>query len=188
MVITVSQTAGIKCQVGDSSLLIDPPSNKKGSLILKTHTEMPVDSFKSMETVHGPGEYEIADIRVKGIELKEESDTKTIRSAYVVEFENIHLAFITDISNNLKEDALDKLGEIDVLFLSADTKKLKPKDLASLIKQVSPSIIIPITDSTAKVLSEEMGQKVKAEEKLVIKKKDIIKEGISNKLVWLKTK
>ena len=38
-----------------------------------------------------------------------------------------------------------------------------------------------------KLLAEELGQKVKIEEKLVIKKKDLDKEQIVGKLVWLKS-
>jgi len=188
MVITASESAGIKCQVGDFSLLIDSPSGKKGSLILKTCTEASVDSFSSPEVIYGPGEYEVSGVRVRGVQLPEDSDKGVIRSMYTARLEGMNLAFFLDISINPTEDSLDRLGEIDVLFISVETNKLKPKQITALIKQIDPSIVIPVTDKTAKVLSEEMGQKVKAQEKLVIKRKDLVKEDIANKLVWLKTK
>lgn len=188
MVITVTDSAGIKCQVGDFSLLIDSPSGKKGNLILKTRTEMPVDSFSSPEVIYGPGEYEISGVRVRGVLLPEDSDKGLIRSMYTVRLEGMNLAFFLNISATPPEDSLDRLGDVDILFVSADTKKFKPKQITALIKQIDPSIVIPITEKIAKVLSEEMGQKVRAEEKLVIKRKDLVKEDIANKLVWLKTK
>ena len=188
MIITVSESAGIKCQVGDFNLLIDSPSGKKGNLILKTHTEMPVNSFSSQSIIYGPGEYEISGVRVRGVLLPEDSSDKVLRSMYTAQLEGMRLAFFLDISANPSEDSLDRLGEIDILFISVDTKELNPKQITALIKQIDPSIIIPTTDKTAKMLSEEMGQKVKAEEKLVIKRKDLVKEDIANKLVWLKTK
>lgn len=188
MVITASPAYGIKCQVGDFSLLVDPPSEKKGNLILKTLTEIPVDSFDSQSVIYGPGEYEISGVRVRGVMLPGESDSKNIKSVYTAELDGMHLAFFLNILTNPPEDALDKLGEVDILFISVDTKTFKPKQITSLIKQIDPSIVIPITDTTAKVLNEEMGQKAKAQEKLVIKRSDLIKEDVANKLIWLKTK
>jgi len=188
MVITVSENAGIKCQAGEFSLLVDSPPQRKGNLILKTCTELPVDSFSSPEIIFGPGEYEISGVRVHGIALPDEASPKEIRTAYSVNLDDMSLAFLIDITSEPSEDAMDKLGEVDILFFSLDTKGLKAKQAITLIKQVDPSIIIPANDKTAKFLSEEMGQKIKAEEKFTVKKKDIIKEDIANKLVWLKTK
>ncbi len=82
-------------------------------------------------------------------------------------------------------EVLDRLGEIDILCLSANLAKLKAKEVVNLIKQIDPKIIIPIEEKMVKVLAEELGQKVKAEEKLVVKRKDLLKEEVSNKLVWL---
>ena len=188
MVITVSDSAGIKCQAGEFSLLVDSPPKRKGNLILNTHTALPIDSFSSEDTVFGPGEYEISGVRVRGIALPEESNAKEIKTIYAAELDGMHMAFLIDIVSEPSEDALDKLGEVDILFFSADLKNLKTKQLISLIKQIDPSIIIPVNDKIAKTLMEEMGQKVKAEEKLTIKRSDLMKEGMTNKLVWLKTK
>ena len=188
MVITVSETAGIKCQVGDFSLLVDAPSGRKGGLMLKTKSKFPVDTFTPTETIYGPGEYEISGVRVLGLPMPNGSDKDTIKSIYLAELENAKLAFLRNLSVMPPEGTLDKLGEVDILLLSVDTKKLKPKQVTSLIKQLDPSIIIPTDEKTAKMLAEEMGQKIKAEEKLVIKRKDLISKDLSNKLVWLKTK
>jgi hypothetical protein len=183
MVITVSETAGIKCQVGDFSLLVDAPSGRKGSLILETKSELPVDTFTPAETIYGPGEYEISGVRVLGFPVPGEHNGKnTIKSTYTVELG------LKDISSASPEEMLDKLGEVDILFLSVDTRKLNPKQTISLIKQLDPSVIIPVSEKTAKMLADEMGQKIKAEEKLVIKRKDLVSGDMSNKLIWLKTK
>jgi len=149
---------------------------------------MPIDSFGSGGIVYGPGEYEISGVKVRGVGLAGESNGKSIKSIYTAELDGLRLAFFLDISIDPPDEALDKLGEIDILFLSADTSKIKTKQIISLIKQIDPSIIIPVTDKLAKLLISEMGQKVGAEEKFVIKKKDLIKEGMTNKLVWLTTK
>lgn len=188
MVITLQTHAGPKCQVGDFSLLVNPPSNKKGSLILKTKNEIPIDSFTGTEVIGGPGEYEIDGVRIRGIELTKESAVKEISTAFTVELDGIAIAFIIDISDELTKDELDALRSVDILFLGIDTKKITEKHIKSLIKKVDAKIIIPTDDKTAEYLADALGQKVSSEEKLVIKKSDLSKGDMVSKLVWLKTK
>lgn len=210
MVVSVSPTAGIKCQVGDFSVVVDPSTKqksaagggnkkekdaqpgadsasvKKGRLVLSTETNEPFDSFLSQDMIDGPGEYEISGVRVRGINLG--GDGKSIKTAYSAEFDDIRLAFLIDLPKEPSGEVLDRLGEVDMLFISADSKKLNSKQLATLIKQIDPRIVIPLSDAAAKKLAEELGQKVKAEEKFVIKKKDLLSESTTHRLVWLKTK
>lgn len=183
MVVSLSPP-GVKCQVGDFVMFVNPPSDRKASLILETKAVLPVKFPLSPEVVAGAGEYEVAGVRVKGVSLG--SDSGELRTAYATELEGIHLAFLGKLEEEPASDALDKLGAVDILFFEAEPAKLKAKQLVGLIKQIGPKIIVPLGDKTAKLLSEELGQKVKAEEKLVIKKKDLEKEEIANKLIWLK--
>lgn len=187
MVITVSDSAGIRCQAGEFSLLVDAPPKRKGNLILNTRVALPIDTFVADGTIFGPGEYEISGARVHGIGVPAESSAKEIKTIYGVELDGIKMAFLIDMASQLEDDSIDNIGEVDILFFSADSKKMKDKEIISLIKQIDPGIIIPATDEAAKMLVEEMGQKVKPEEKLTVKKGDFVKEDITNKLVWLKT-
>ncbi len=157
----------------------------RADLILQTRAKLPLGFPPSPETVTGAGEYEISGARIKGISLGKEAGDDFLRTIYAVELEGIHLVFVGDLQDESVSDALDKLGAIDILFLSVSGGKAK--GIAALIKQVDPKIIIPVGDKTAKLLAEELGQKVKAEEKLVIKKKDLEKEQIAHKLIWLKS-
>jgi len=186
MVINMLSTSGVKCQVGDFSVLVDTPPGRKGNLILETKTRMPVDSFGSQDVIQGPGEYEIGGVRVRGAAIAKESSPSEIKTAYGVELDGIKLGFLGSIETVLEDDVLDALGEIDILFFSADIKKLKAKQITTLIKQTTPIVIVPTDEKLVKLLAVELGQKVKAMDKLVVKKKDILKEGAANKLVWLK--
>jgi len=188
MVITPLPALGIKCQVGDFSVLVDAPPSKKGGLNLRTETIFPVNSFEDLETIHGPGEYEIEGVRIKGVALPEESTPKAIKTAYKVELDGIHLGFLGKLETIPKDKPLDLLGEIDILFVSINPKKINGKQLITLIKQISPHIVIPTDEAAAKLLAQEMGQKARSEEKFVVKRKDLDKEESTNKLVWLKTK
>lgn len=184
--------SGVRCQVGDLVVLALPSVAlakegrlPKADLILHTKTKLPIEFPPSPETVAGAGEYEISGARVKGIGLYGEADRGFLRTIYAVELEGIRLVFLGEIEDESISDALDKLGAADILFLSVSDEKTKR--IAALIKQIDPKIIIPTDDKTAKLLAEEFGQKIKAEEKLVIKKKDLEKEQSAHKVIWLKS-
>ena len=185
MIITLLSPSGVKCQVGDFTLVVDPPRARGGNLILRTETKVPVESFPGSEVIQGPGEYEISGAKIKGVALAEEAAATHLKSFYEVGLDGMRLAFMSGLNYLPTSEALDRLGEIDILCLSVNLAKLKAKEVVNLIKQIDPKIIIPIGEKMVKVLAEELGQKVKAEEKLVVKRKDLLKEEVSNKLVWL---
>ncbi len=178
-------STGVKCQVGDFVLLVDPPTPlRAGDLILKTKTDWPLDTSSPPEVIQGPGEYEIKGVRIKGFELTND-DAGHLKTSYLVDLEGIRLSFLDELLVEPSKEVLGELGEVDILFISADFGKSKTRQLTSLVKQVDPKIIVPTDDKTAKALAEELGQRPAAEEKLVIKKKDLTSE-VTNKLIWLK--
>ncbi len=184
MVISLLGPSGIRCQVADFSLLVDPPTKKKGGLTLYTETKIQSEALSGEGEIDGPGEFEISGVKVRGVSLKS-NDKNRLKTAYVARLDGMRLGFLNGLSNPITQEDLDKLGEIDVLFIDPEISPLSIKDIATLIKKVEPDIVIPLTDKGVKKLSEELGQKVKAEEKLVLKAKDLEKEeGV--KIIWLK--
>ena len=196
MIISISPP-GIKCQVGDFVMVVeasaDPDLGTKAGrplradLVLRTKTNLPIEFPLPPEIVAGAGEYEISGVRVKGISLDGETNGRLLRTIYSAELEGIRLSFLGELSGDAISQALDKLGAVDILFLSVEPGKLKAKEITTLMKQLDPKMIIPVDDKTVKLLAEELGQKIEAHEKIVIKKKDLDKEQITNKLVWLKS-
>jgi hypothetical protein len=192
VIITLSSVGGLKCQLGELSLVVDPSPSAKlvegKSLILFTKTDWPSTFIGSREIVLGPGEYEIGGIRIKGVKLAGETGEKFLRTAYLVNSDGLRLSFWGELRAGPTESELEQLGEIDVLFFSASAKKQDAKWLHSLVKQVDPPIVAPTDETTVRLLAEEMGQAPSATDKLVLKKKDFLAENLVTKLVWLKTK
>ena len=184
MVISLLGPSGVRCQVADFSLLVDPPAKKKGNLVLETEAKIDEIDFPEEGRIRGTGEYEVAGVKVRGIDVG--GDKKTLRTAYAVRFDNIRLGFLNGLSGQLNQSVLDKLGEIDVLFINPELSNLSSKELVALIKRVEPRILVPMTDKGAKMLLEEFGQKTPQEEKLILRAKEINEaEGI--KVIWLKS-
>ncbi|PIR97991.1 MAG: hypothetical protein COT89_01945 [Candidatus Colwellbacteria bacterium CG10_big_fil_rev_8_21_14_0_10_42_22] len=184
MVISLLGPSGIRCQVADFSLLVDPPTKKKGNLVLETEVDVSKKDLPEEAVVAGAGEYEISGVRVRGINLG--NGGGVLQTAYAVKFDDIRLGFLAGLKKAPNQNALDELGETDILFVNIESSVLPKKELVSLIKRIEPSILIAPTDKGAKTLMEEFGQKVSREEKLVIKAKDINRED-KNKIIWLKS-
>lgn len=169
-----------KIQTPNFNLIVDPETapavgnRLKGDLTLHTLSKEP---FPVMENeVSGPGEYNIGPARIKGVMIARESDNTKVRTGYAVELDEIKLGFLGDIESDLDAETLDALGEIDIVFIPA-----KSPAAMRYVKSLDPRIVIPAGD--AKKLASELGQEIEAQEKLVIKKKDMESEGKSRLVV-----
>lgn len=181
MVIKTIPVGGINCQFSDITLLVDPASQQKGDIILKTKADFPLKPSSS-EVINGAGEYEISGIKIRGINIDKETMPDFLRTAYVVGMDGMRLGFLGALNSELNEDVIDKLGEVDILFVPTGKDCIDVKGANALIKQIEPKIVIP-TGADIKDLAEELGQKPEFQEKLVIKKKDL--EENTTKLIWM---
>lgn len=182
MIIRISKSAGVVVEARELKLSVNPASNVSATLTLRTKIELPVVSA-GPEIIQGPGEYEVAGIKVRGISLEKESSAKLLATAYIVDMDDLRLCFLPQSVKSFDEGFLDQLDEVDILFLDStdDVKKT-----ADFIKDIEPRVVVLKGDKYVKVLAEELGQSVESVDKLSIKKKDI-NEG-ETKLVWIKEK
>src|SRR3989344_5884292 len=141
MVISLSPP-GIKCQVGDFVMLALPSVAlakegrlPKANLILYTEVGLPVGFPLPPNLVAGAGEYEISGVRVKGVSLeKEKNNGQLFKTVYLAELEGIRLAFLGELESESIDEIIDKLGTVDILFLSVPHGGTK--QITTLIKQV----------------------------------------------------
>ena len=173
-----------KVQTPDFSVVIDPESSGsgnrlKGDLTIRTSSKLGADNISINNVVEdeisGPGEYEIAGVTVRGVGVS--GGEGEIRSVYKVIIDGISFGVLGNIDFELKEDALDMLSDIDILFVPSNGVTGK------LVKSIEPKIVIPGWGDPKKAMID-IGQKPDPEEKLVIKKKDI-EEMEGTKLVIL---
>ncbi len=195
MIIKTSKSLGFVCEARSSSLdagefklAVDPEQNNeknndKITLILKTMAKLPISSYSPLNLIQGAGDYEVSGVKVLGIPLDKESDSKKLRTAYVVTMDDMNLFFPGDVKADLDEDFLEDIGEIDLFFVSSETDI---KETLTLIKNIEPKVVICGSDKNAKALSGELGQSVEPADKVSFKRKDIDGEG--TKLIWLKEK
>ncbi|HUY69892.1 MAG TPA: MBL fold metallo-hydrolase [Candidatus Tyrphobacter sp.] len=178
MVITPFQNGGLKCQVSDFSLLVDAPAGSRGEVSLRTKTDWP---FKESEEIKTAGEYEIGGLRVTGFNLENESDPKSLRNVFLANFDEIKLCFLGELKSDLPEAVLDRLSEIDILFMPVGGPALEAKKAVSLVKRLEPSLTVYFPCADLKALAAELGQKPEVLDKLSLKKKDL--SGLSSRSV-----
>lgn len=153
---------------------------------------------KTPFVIHGPGEYEVQKIFIKGFpstsHYRGSSRPNTI---YIVTLEGMSLCFLGALSFASAEKKIDPklfedIDEIDVLFVPiGGDGVLSPSEAHDVAVSLQPKVIIPIhygdTIGEKNVLSvflKEGGSKeIKPIDKLTIRKKDV--EGKSGDIIIL---
>ena len=189
MIINYLGNGSFKLQSGSVSLLADAESNRfKADVSLRTIAASdiaPATASSGDTEISFPGEYEVKGIEISGINISEESTEKFLKTAYLVKWEGIKLAFLGHLSKSLSAATVEELDEPDVVFLPVGGGHfLSPEEAAKLAKKLAPSFVIPAFYKNPADFLKAMGQKSEPEEKLVFKKKDL--EGAKNKVVVLK--
>lgn len=216
MIITYYGSLCVKAQIGDVSVSFNPPLRSDGKTprfssnvaLFSTREKDQHFSHSSPEKdvfiIDGPGEYEVGGIFIKGVLVEKEEDGKPARTdedrggkkmntVYSVLFDDINLCHLGAIStSDLKPEALEALGSVDILFVPIAGGNVATPGIASkLATSFQPHIVVPLygTDKGEDVsalklfLKEEGAEDIKPVDKLTIKKKDI--EGKDEEVVVL---
>ena len=145
---------GANCVVIKSkngTLVVDPTDNvkvnevsNKDAIVLATQAEFaPKDATFIIDM---PGEYEVNDISVTGIPMKRhiDPDGKNVTS-YRVSVEGVRIAVLGHIEAPISDDDLEAIGVIDIAIIpvGGGGYTLDARDAASVVRQLSPKIVIP---------------------------------------------
>lgn len=130
--------------------------------------------------VAGPGEYEVGDVTARGFGVSTKYDGEDrFNTMYYATLEGINMLFLGSITDpKIDPKILEEFGDIDILFVPIGGKDmLDPAAAAGLAVQLEPKLIIPMhyTDADLKAFLKEAGaESSKPQEKLTLKKKDIL--------------
>ncbi|MDO8669715.1 MAG: MBL fold metallo-hydrolase [Candidatus Buchananbacteria bacterium] len=143
------------------------------------------DSF----IISTPGEYETKGVFIYGFPAyhdNKEGKEKGNITIFKINAENISLAHLSDLGHDLNDELLDKIGNIDILFLPiGGTFTIDAKKAAEVVSAIEPRIVIPmhykIPNLKVKLNSiddflKESGLPSEKMDKLKITKKDLPQE------------
>jgi L-ascorbate metabolism protein UlaG (beta-lactamase superfamily) len=134
--------------------------------------------------VSGPGDYEVKEIFIKGVQSEAYiAGKKYINTIYLFSVDNINIAFFGALSNlELSKEAHEAINSPDIIFIPVGGKGvLDAKMSAKLASSLEPKLIIPMDydDTSLKAFLKELGEeKAEVVDKLTLKRKDLEnKEG-----------
>ncbi len=199
MIITYNTLESFKVQFGDTVLAFNPVSKKSklpassfgADIALVSLNDPDMNGIETVSrgdknpfVVSGPGEYEFADVFIRGFASKSNyGGEERINTVYLVTLEDMRLCFLGALSDpKLSPDTLEEFGDIDILFVPVGNDGvLNPAEASKMGVSLEPHIVIPMhgTPDTIKAFLKEEGESgIVPVEKLTIKKKDIAeKEG-----------
>ncbi|MEN9413366.1 MAG: hypothetical protein RLZZ342_453 [Candidatus Parcubacteria bacterium] len=195
MIITYHTGACVKVSAGDTSLVFGPVSKSSKNFkptnfgadvafVSLKHPDMNgVEEAgrgdKQPFEVFGPGEYEIKEVVVAGFQTKSEyAKEQRLNTAYAVDFDGLHVLYLGAVSETALPAELLEMDSPDVLIIPVGGEGvLAPAEAHKLAVKLEAKIVIPILydDKTLKQFLKEAGAEgTKAEDKLTIKKKDVV--------------
>ena len=196
MVITYNGDNYFKIQSGEEAILIDPTNQRayKGTVAVlntKQPTLSPAPEATEPFWIEHQGEYEIKGIRITGWSAEANKNNKdnenSQRTIYKIEFDDINIGVLGYIEDEPSQEIQEFLKAVDIIIAPASGKPyLTPASLAKILRQIEPGIIIPSLfkkPDEIKQFLKELGQTPKEEEKLVIKKKDIVEKAMTVKVL-----
>lgn len=154
-------TIRIEAKSGDkeATVLTDPFANEASlrmprtvepDILLLSHQDRKCFSLDNVQgrpfTVSDPGEYEIKDVFVNGIQDKTvEPEEKARPVIYRLDVEGINVAFLGQLRRKLTDFEVEELDEIDVLLLPVGGGEVMDSKLASeTISVIEPRIVVPL--------------------------------------------
>lgn len=133
--------------------------------------------------ISGPGEYEVKDIVVFGFPSESEyGGEKRINTLYSVSFDGLSVFYAGAVGTTTLPKDIEDMDAPDILIVPiGDKGALTPAQAQKLAVALEAKIVIPIAydEKSLKLFLKEAGaEAVKPEEKLTLKKKDVVgKEG-----------
>ena len=202
MVITHHKGEFVKITRGDTTLAFNPISKDSklsgpkfgADVVLITTADKDFNGVGQVTygdrdpfVVHGPGEYEVERIFIKGFpSTSYYGGAERPNTIYIVTLEGMNICFLGALSIDKKDKGLDpKIFEdidgIDLLFVPIGGEGvLTPAEAHSIGVKLEAKVVIPIhyegigkEDSLKAFLKEGGAEKQKPVEKLTIKKKDV---------------
>mgnify|MGYP000465730420 CR=1 FL=1 len=192
-------------------MVTDPFSNEIGfklprveaDVLLVSHQHHDHNNVKGVGgnpfLIEGPGEYEIRGIFIQGVPSfhdSKEGKERGRNTIYTIDAEDMRICHLGDLGQKeLTPEQLDKIDNVDILMVPVGgTYTVDAKGASGIISQIEPRIVIPMHYKIPKLkiklegvdrFLKEMGKKTsEAQQKLLIKKKDLPKE--ETKIIVLK--
>jgi len=196
----------ISIKVNKTRFVIDPAIDKmkiknpklKGAVMMMTNsyetlTEVDLHDKDVEFTITTPGEYEVHDVNIVGVDTPasldvhdDSGDDKVYNTAYSLRSDGLAVGVLGHPATLLTESIYETLGTVDVLIcpVGGGGITLDAVAAAKIVKEIDPALVIPVHYAQSGVVYEveqaelkdfvsELGVPHRNEDKLKIKKSDL---------------
>lgn len=121
----------------------------KDSIQVVTEERFLVDNDSFRLVFDGPGEYEVADVSLKGVPAKRhiDADADTPASTvYRADIDGVKVAILGNIAPTLTDQQLEDIGLVDIAVVpvGGGGYTLDATAASTLVRQLEPKVVIPI--------------------------------------------
>jgi L-ascorbate metabolism protein UlaG (beta-lactamase superfamily) len=151
-----------------ATVVIDPKLSSVGlkdfvvkdAIQLNTTEDQLVDAPQKI-TISGPGEYEAADVSIKGIAAIGHIDHTDVKKStmYTIQTSETRIGVLGHVRTPLAEQQLEELGTLDILIVpvGGGGYTLDATEAIAVTRQIDPKVVIP-THYADSALSYEVTQ------------------------------
>lgn len=162
MVITYYGHSCFKIKGQNTSILIDPfkpdfvgvdlPKFDDIDVLAITHAHGDHSNKEAVVgnpfVIEGPGEYDVKDVYVEGINTfhdNEGGSKRGLNTVYKITLEDVTLCHLGDLGHILTTEQIESIGAVNVLFCPVGGNyTIDANDALKVINQIQPSIIVPM--------------------------------------------
>lgn len=98
--------------------------------------------------IAGPGEYEVAGVVVHGLPTFHDASQGSQHgrnTVYLIELDEVRVCHLGDLGHTLDDQALDKLGNVDLLLVPVGGgATLDAARAAEVVRQLEPRVVVPM--------------------------------------------
>ena len=190
------------------AVVTDPYSEKigfklpklKANIVTVSHDHYDHDNVDAIEgvsaekkpfIVNNPGGYEVQGVLIEGISTfhdAQEGKERGLNTVYDIKMDGINICHLGDLGTDLKEEQIEMLDGVDILFIPVGGKyTIDAEHAVKIINKIEPRIIIPMHYSIPGLKEEidgidkftkELGMDAETLDILKLEKKDLPQEGM----------
>lgn len=176
-----------------TKLIVDPKLSivglkdlaTKDAIVIATESRFAINNEDALLNIEGPGEYELADISIRGIATQRHIDSAEqgkLSTIYRVEVGDVRIAVVGNVDGALSEIQLEEIGVIDLIILpvGGNGYTLDATSAAHLARAIDAKVVVPVhyadsaltyevTQDELEVFKREFGGEVEQTPKLKVK-------------------
>lgn len=191
----------VTVQTKNTIVAVDPlvPGKKaskaanKAPIQLLTQPKFKQDPSEEQLVFDKPGDYECADISIKGADAISQLDPAQKSVMYRITTPDCVLAILGHVNpDNLTDDHLEQLGMVDIAIMpiGGNGYTIDTHGAVQLARRIAPKIVIPVhyggdgieyevTQKTIEDFAKELGQEAQEEQTLKIKQPGQLPEALT---------